>query len=128
MNLALRFARKQVTPMLVLSIVKNVTAVIASLLELPQPLLRTAAWHVSVLFYCKNSRPVLLFISGGRTSNWAVLWVVPLVFNFNGVSAGTGNATEACGGPSRLNLFWSGTSGPQSNPGVGLWKFSGCYA
>jgi hypothetical protein len=40
----------------------------------------------------------------------------------------TGNATEPCGGPSRLNLFWSGTSGPQSNPGVGLWKFSGCYA
>jgi hypothetical protein len=40
----------------------------------------------------------------------------------------TGNATEACGGPSRLNLFWSGTTGPQTNPGIGGWQFSGCYA
>lgn len=40
----------------------------------------------------------------------------------------SGNATEACGGPNRLNLFWSGTTGPQTNPGVGLWSFSGCYA
>jgi hypothetical protein len=39
----------------------------------------------------------------------------------------TGNATEACGGPNRLNLFWSGASGPQTNPGVGGWTFSGCY-
>ena len=40
----------------------------------------------------------------------------------------TGNATEACGGPMRLNLFWSGTSGPQTNPGTGGWSFVGCYA
>ena len=40
----------------------------------------------------------------------------------------TGNATEACGGPNRLNLFWSGTSGPQVNPGPWLWTFAGCYA
>jgi hypothetical protein len=39
----------------------------------------------------------------------------------------TGNATEACGGPNRLNLFWSGTSGPQTNTGPGNWTFSGCY-
>ncbi len=39
----------------------------------------------------------------------------------------TGNSSEACGGPSRLNMFWSGTTGPQTNPGVGLWKFAGCY-
>lgn len=39
----------------------------------------------------------------------------------------TGNSSEACGGSSRLNLFWSGASGPQTNPGPGLWKFSGCY-
>jgi WSC domain len=40
----------------------------------------------------------------------------------------TGNTTEACGGPNRLNLFWSGTTGPQTNPGPGLWNFVGCYA
>jgi hypothetical protein len=40
----------------------------------------------------------------------------------------SGNATEACGGPNRLNLFWSGTTGPQINPGNGSWTFSGCYA
>lgn len=40
----------------------------------------------------------------------------------------TGNTTEACGGPNRLNLFWSGTTGPQTNPGYGNWTFSGCYA
>jgi hypothetical protein len=39
----------------------------------------------------------------------------------------TGNATEACGGPNALNLFWSGTLGPQTNPGVNGWQFSGCY-
>ena len=38
-----------------------------------------------------------------------------------------GNATEQCGGPNRLNLFWSGTSGPQTNPGNGSWAFVGCY-
>lgn len=40
----------------------------------------------------------------------------------------SGNATEACGGPNRLNLFWSGTSGPQTNPGNADWTFAGCYA
>jgi hypothetical protein len=39
----------------------------------------------------------------------------------------SGNSTEACGGPNRLNLFWSGTTGPQTNPGANNWKFSGCY-
>jgi hypothetical protein len=39
----------------------------------------------------------------------------------------TGNATEACGGPNALNLFWSGNLGPQTNPGVNGWQFSGCY-
>jgi len=43
-------------------------------------------------------------------------------------SACTGNASEPCGGSSRLNLFWSGTTGPQTNPGPGAWKFAGCYA
>jgi len=38
-----------------------------------------------------------------------------------------GNATEACGGPNRLNLFWSGTTGPQTNLGNADWTFSGCY-
>ncbi|KAH8807678.1 hypothetical protein F5884DRAFT_673669, partial [Xylogone sp. PMI_703] len=40
----------------------------------------------------------------------------------------SGNATEACGGPSRLNLFWSGTTGPMTNMGPdGNWTFAGCY-
>jgi hypothetical protein len=39
----------------------------------------------------------------------------------------SGNATEACGGPNRLNLYWSGTTGPSTNLGVGNWSFSGCY-
>lgn len=39
----------------------------------------------------------------------------------------SGNATEFCGGPNRLNLFWNGKSPPQTNPGSGLWNFSGCY-
>ncbi|KAF7933528.1 uncharacterized protein EAE98_003237 [Botrytis deweyae] len=38
-----------------------------------------------------------------------------------------GNATEFCGGPNRLNLFWNGKSPPQTNPGSGLWSFAGCY-
>ena len=42
-------------------------------------------------------------------------------------TACSGNATEACGGGNRLNLFWSGTTGPQTNLGVGNWTFSGCY-
>ena len=42
-------------------------------------------------------------------------------------SACSGNATQPCGGGNRLNLYWSGTTGPQTNPGPGLWKFAGCY-
>ena len=38
-----------------------------------------------------------------------------------------GNDTEACGGPDQLNIFWSGQTGPQTNPGPALWPFSGCY-
>ncbi|ESZ98504.1 hypothetical protein SBOR_1166 [Sclerotinia borealis F-4128] len=38
-----------------------------------------------------------------------------------------GNVTEFCGGPNRLSLFWNGKIPPQTNPGSGLWKFSGCY-
>ena len=38
-----------------------------------------------------------------------------------------GDPTETCGGPDRLTLFWSGSSGPQINPGSGLWTFAGCY-
>ncbi|KAH9207298.1 hypothetical protein DL95DRAFT_527981 [Leptodontidium sp. 2 PMI_412] len=39
----------------------------------------------------------------------------------------SGNATEPCGGSNRLNLFWNGQTGPTTNPGPGLWAFSGCY-
>ncbi|KAH6711606.1 hypothetical protein BKA61DRAFT_554745 [Leptodontidium sp. MPI-SDFR-AT-0119] len=39
----------------------------------------------------------------------------------------SGNATEPCGGGNRLNLFWNGQTGPTTNPGPGLWAFSGCY-
>ncbi|PQE05807.1 WSC domain-containing protein [Rutstroemia sp. NJR-2017a BVV2] len=39
----------------------------------------------------------------------------------------SGNSSEPCGGPSRLNLFWNGKAPPQTNPGTGLWNFSGCY-
>lgn len=39
----------------------------------------------------------------------------------------TGNSTEPCGGGNRLNMFWSNTTGPQTNPGPGNWTFSGCY-
>ncbi|KAL2063582.1 hypothetical protein VTL71DRAFT_5387 [Oculimacula yallundae] len=39
----------------------------------------------------------------------------------------SGNATEPCGGPNRLNLFWNGQTGPTTNPGPGLWEFAGCY-
>ncbi|KAH7319166.1 hypothetical protein BKA65DRAFT_609130 [Rhexocercosporidium sp. MPI-PUGE-AT-0058] len=39
----------------------------------------------------------------------------------------SGNATEPCGGANRLNLFWNGQTGPTTNPGPGLWEFSGCY-
>ena len=44
----------------------------------------------------------------------------------------TGNATEQCGGPNRLNLFHSSkavvaTSGPATNAGPPGWGFLGCY-
>ena len=39
----------------------------------------------------------------------------------------SGDVTEPCGGPNRLNLFWSGSLGPQINPGSGLWSYVGCY-
>jgi hypothetical protein len=43
----------------------------------------------------------------------------------------TGNANEPCGGPNRLNIFWSGATPPPpptTNPGPLGWKFLGCYA
>lgn len=44
-------------------------------------------------------------------------------------SACTGNASEACGGSNRLNLFYSSQPvGPQPNPGVNGWSYIGCYA
>jgi hypothetical protein len=43
----------------------------------------------------------------------------------------TGNASEACGGPNRLTLFYSGVNntvtGPIVNPGPPGWKSLGCY-
>lgn len=44
----------------------------------------------------------------------------------------TGNATEQCGGPNRLNLFHNAsvaepTSGPATNAGPPGWGFLGCY-
>jgi hypothetical protein len=44
----------------------------------------------------------------------------------------TGNATEQCGGPNRLNLFHNDsivapTSGPATNAGPPGWGFIGCY-
>ena len=42
----------------------------------------------------------------------------------------TGDAAEACGGPNRLNLFFSGGSPPPQPivvPSVGLWESLGCY-
>jgi hypothetical protein len=39
----------------------------------------------------------------------------------------TGNSTEPCGGPNRLSLFWSGQTGPETNPGPPNWAFSGCW-
>lgn len=38
-----------------------------------------------------------------------------------------GDATQSCGGPNRLNLFWNGAPPPQINPGSGLWSYVGCY-
>ncbi|KAB8295124.1 hypothetical protein EYC80_007056 [Monilinia laxa] len=39
----------------------------------------------------------------------------------------SGDASEWCGGPNRLNLYWNGENAPQTNPGSGLWNFLGCY-
>ncbi|KAN0099930.1 WSC-domain protein [Hyaloscypha variabilis] len=39
----------------------------------------------------------------------------------------TGNATEPCGGPDRLSLFWSGQTGPVTDPGPPNWAYTGCY-
>ncbi|KAK7696501.1 hypothetical protein QCA50_001159 [Cerrena zonata] len=42
-----------------------------------------------------------------------------------------GDATEECGGNSRLSLFWSGQQPPpppQTVPSVGLWKSLGCFS
>src|ERR1700694_562783 len=42
----------------------------------------------------------------------------------------SGNSTEACGGPSRLNVFWSGKtppSAPATNYGPPGWNLLGCY-
>ncbi|KAI9826107.1 MAG: hypothetical protein M1832_000556 [Thelocarpon impressellum] len=43
----------------------------------------------------------------------------------------SGNITEACGGPGRLNLFFSGgepPAGPTTNPGPAGWTSEGCYS
>ena len=42
----------------------------------------------------------------------------------------TGDAQELCGGPNRLNLFFSGGSPPPppiTVPSVGLWESLGCF-
>ncbi|KAI0378836.1 putative glyoxal oxidase [Hypomontagnella monticulosa] len=40
----------------------------------------------------------------------------------------SGNATEACGGPNRLTLFFNPYStGPQPNTGIANWTHIGCY-
>lgn len=39
-----------------------------------------------------------------------------------------GNATEPCGGGSRLSMFYSSAPvGPQPNPGVNGFGYVGCY-
>ena len=38
----------------------------------------------------------------------------------------SGNSTEACGGPNRLNLFWSGQAGPSIVPRIGPYAYFGC--
>jgi hypothetical protein len=40
----------------------------------------------------------------------------------------TGDATQPCGGHNLLNLFWSGHTGPQINPGQAPWSYVACYA
>ncbi|CCC06458.1 hypothetical protein SMACR_04850 [Sordaria macrospora] len=40
-----------------------------------------------------------------------------------------GNATEPCGGPSKLSIFYSSAAvGPQANPGVNGFSHLGCYS
>lgn len=42
----------------------------------------------------------------------------------------SGNSSEACGGPNRLNIFWSGKTpppAPVTNPGPSGWILLGCY-
>lgn len=41
-----------------------------------------------------------------------------------------GNATEACGGPNRVSVYWNGEDappGPTHNTGVLGFGFMGCY-
>ncbi|GFZ47912.1 hypothetical protein JCM24511_05659 [Saitozyma sp. JCM 24511] len=38
-----------------------------------------------------------------------------------------GDSGQLCGGPNRLNMFWSGVAPPVTNPGVGLWSSLGCW-
>ncbi|KAI1093594.1 putative glyoxal oxidase [Rostrohypoxylon terebratum] len=41
----------------------------------------------------------------------------------------SGNATEACGGPNRLTLFFNPyITGPQPNTGIANWTHIGCYS
>ena len=43
--------------------------------------------------------------------------------------AGTGDATQPCGGPSRLTLYFTtAIQGPVVNPGVDGWASIGCYS
>lgn len=39
-----------------------------------------------------------------------------------------GDPTEPCGGPNRLNLFWSGETPPAVSPGTNGWSSIGCYS
>lgn len=57
--------------------------------------------------------------------------------NANTVAAATdcnmpcaGNATEVCGGPNRISVFWNGEdppAGPSHNPGTNGYGLLGCY-
>ncbi|KAJ7905890.1 glyoxal oxidase N-terminus-domain-containing protein [Mycena leptocephala] len=43
----------------------------------------------------------------------------------------SGNSDESCGGPNRLNVFWSGAEPPPSPtipPSIGKWESLGCYS
>ncbi|KAJ6589389.1 glyoxal oxidase N-terminus-domain-containing protein [Mycena capillaripes] len=46
-------------------------------------------------------------------------------------AACTGNPDESCGGPGRLNVFWSGAEPPPPPtipPSIGKWEALGCYS